>query len=370
MVFADWVEGCMKFLREPVPCSEEQRDSRVPQQINQPYISRRNRARRAYDRQPSPASSHQFSENSCSLFLQDLAVLIPAYNEALVIGSVVLQTLRYTPNVIVIDDGSWDNTAVIAERAGATVLRMGQNQGKAHAIMEGFAYAREQGFEIIAMLDGDGQHDPEDLPLMVLPVRTGAADMVIGSRYLLKNNSIPPYRMAGQWVLNEFTRILSHVKISDTQSGFRVLGKRALDNLDFCSTGYNIESDMITHFARHHLRMVEIPISVTYDVPNKHKMNPLYHGVGVLKNLLCQITRQISIHPRPSGYAAMGIAVLYAGYLFSGLAELVEFPYHFLTIGMFTVITGSYGIAYTLRHIPGLFVRMKGGSKPYSADEP
>ncbi len=291
--------------------------------------------------------------------LQQVAVLIPAYNEALVIGSVVLQALRYTPAVIVIDDGSRDNTARIAQQAGATVLRMGKNQGKAHAIMAGFAYVREKGFEIVVMLDGDGQHDPGDIPLAVLPVMNGTADMVIGSRYLAPGNSIPPYRMAGQWILNEFTRILSRVRISDTQSGFRVLGKRALAHLDFDSSGYNIESDMITHFARQNIRMHEIPISVTYDVPNKHKMNPLLHGIGVFQNLFLQLARQITIHPRPTGYAAMLLAALYGMFLLSDLSHTVRFPYHFLTIGMFTIITGSYGVVYTLRNIPALFLRLK-----------
>lgn len=352
----------MNLPCDPRQCSDEQRGSRVNHLKHYSHVSHRNRFNRAVRRQTLLNTKNynlRGPDQDTYSFLLNLAVVIPAYNEGLVIGSVVLQTLRYTPNVIVIDDGSWDNTAIIAQRAGAIVLRMGENQGKAHAIMAGFTYAKKQGYEFVVMLDGDGQHDPEDIPLMVLPVMTGSADLVIGSRYLLKNNSIPPYRMAGQWVLNEFTRILSHVKISDTQSGFRVLGKKALENLDFFSTGYNIESDMITHFARQKLRMVEIPISVTYDVPNKHKMNPLFHGIGVLKNLLYQITRQISINPRPSGYAAIGVAAVYGVYLFSELSREFQFPYHFLTIGMFTIITGSYGIAYTLRHIPGLFVRMK-----------
>lgn len=292
------------------------------------------------------------SANNRYSHLHHIAVVIPAFNEALVIGSIVIQTLRYVPKVIVVDDGSHDNTAVIAECAGAEVIRIGKNQGKANALMTGFTHAKESGYCTVVMLDGDGQHDPNEIPLMVIPVITGATDLVIGSRYLSESNTIPPYRMAGQWILNGFTRMASHVRITDSQSGFRVLGKKALDNLNFLSKGYNIESDMITHFAMQGIRMLEVPISVTYEVPNSHKMNPVFHGLGILRNLLMQIGSQSTFQAKVPGIAAVIIASGYGLFFISDITKNAFFQYHILTIGMFTIITGSYGIAHVIQKIP------------------
>jgi glycosyltransferase involved in cell wall biosynthesis len=216
------------------------------------------------------------------------AVVAPAYNEALVIGSVVLLAKKHTDRVIVVDDGSTDRTAETARLAGADVIRMPQNGGKAKAMMAGFARARELGYEAVVMLDGDGQHDPEEIPAVAAPVLAGVADLVIGSRFLDTKAEIPAYRRAGQMVLNGFTNLSvdGNFATTDSQSGFRALSRRALENLTFASEGYNIESDMIAHFAPLDLRITEVPISVTYDVPHKHKKNPVSHGFGVLARIL------------------------------------------------------------------------------------
>ncbi|WP_292520550.1 glycosyltransferase family 2 protein [Methanoculleus sp.] len=217
-----------------------------------------------------------------------LAAIIPAYNEGLVIGSVVLQAQQHVDRVIVIDDGSTDRTAEIARLAGADVIEMLDNGGKAKAMTAGFARAREIGFEAVVMLDGDGQHDPAEIPAVVAPVLAGEADLVIGSRFLDTGVKIPKYRVAGQKVLNGFTNLSTDGEFvtTDSQSGFRALSRRALDNLNFASEGYTIESDMIAHFASINLRMTEVPISVTYDVPHKHKKNPISHGFGVLARIV------------------------------------------------------------------------------------
>ena len=180
------------------------------------------------------------------------AVVVPAYNEGLVIGSVVLQARKHADRVIVVDDGSSDRTAETARLAGADVIRFEENGGKARAMMAGFARARELGYEAVVMLDGDGQHDPEEIPAVAAPVLAGVADLVIGSRFLDVKANIPAYRRAGQTVLNGFTNLSvdgGTFATTDSQSGFRALSRRALENLTFASEGYSIESDMIAHFA-------------------------------------------------------------------------------------------------------------------------
>jgi len=218
-----------------------------------------------------------------------LAAVIPAYNEGLVIGSVVLQARKHADRVIVVDDGSSDRTAETARLAGADVIRFEENGGKARAMMAGFARARELGYEAVVMLDGDGQHNPDEIPAVAAPVLAGVADLVIGSRFLEIKADIPAYRRAGQTVLNGFTNLSvdgGSFATTDSQSGFRALSRRAMENLNFSSEGYNIESDMIAHFVPLGLKMAEVPISVTYDVPHKHKKNPVSHGFGVLARIV------------------------------------------------------------------------------------
>jgi len=212
--------------------------------------------------------------------------IIPAYNEELSIGSVVLQTKHFVNYVIVVDDGSTDNTSFIAEAAGAEVIRISQNSGKAAAMMKGFERARELNPAIVVMLDGDGQHNPAEIPHLIKPVFAGKADMVIGSRFLIQGNNIPRYRKLGQKTLDVATQMSSGYPSTDSQSGFRAISRKGLRCLDFISEGYNIESDMITHFLQKGLVISEVPITVKYDVQNGHKKNALSHGYEVLSHLV------------------------------------------------------------------------------------
>ncbi|MEN6518354.1 MAG: glycosyltransferase family 2 protein [Methanospirillum sp.] len=214
-----------------------------------------------------------------------IAALIPAYNEEAVIGSVVAATLAQMTDVIVVDDGSTDATGRLARAAGADVLALAENRGKAGAVMAGFAAAVARGYGAVVMLDADGQHNPDEIPGVLGPVLAGEADLVIGSRFLEVRSEIPRYRVLGQKTLNLFTALGAGVSLTDTQSGFRALGPAALARLDFASTGYSLESDMIAHFADCDLRILEVPISCRYDVPNKHKKNPVLHGLEITSSM-------------------------------------------------------------------------------------
>jgi len=215
-----------------------------------------------------------------------IIAVIPAYNEELTIGSIVLATRQYVDHVIVVDDGSKDRTSHIATLAGAEVLQNPINFGKAQALMKGFTRACTYNPLAIVMLDADGQHNPAEIPGLIKPILAGKADMVIGSRFLNGTNRIPKYRVFGQKTLDIATKVSSGVACTDSQSGFRVLGRRALANLDFYSEGYNIESDMLTHFARRGLTITEVPIGVTYSVVNGHKKNSLAHGLDILSHII------------------------------------------------------------------------------------
>ncbi|NLT37163.1 MAG: glycosyltransferase family 2 protein [Methanomassiliicoccus sp.] len=220
--------------------------------------------------------------------LRTVAV-IPAYNEEIAIGSVVLGALLYVDSVIVVDDHSHDQTSQISEKAGAYVIRLPKNGGKAQALLTGLREAEKQGFDAAVMLDGDGQHRCEDIPTVLAPIVKDEADLAIGSRFLGEQKDIPKYRIFGQKVINRISNASSNVNITDSQSGMRALSARALKNLDFHSDGYNVESDMITHFSDRGLKITEVPISVRYDVPNGHKQGAVSMGMKLLGNVVSMI---------------------------------------------------------------------------------
>jgi len=219
----------------------------------------------------------------------EIVAVIPSYNEEIAIGSVVLGALQYVDHVIVVDDGSKDQTSKFAELAGAEVIRMQVNGGKAKALLTGLKAAERKGCQVAITLDGDGQHRSEDISAVAMPVLDGDADMVIGSRFMGKEKDIPRYRIFGQKVINSLSNAGSKVSVTDSQSGLRALGRRALENLDFASDGYNVESDMIIHFADKGLTIKEVPIEVNYDVPNGHKKGALSMGMGLLSNVVSVI---------------------------------------------------------------------------------
>jgi glycosyltransferase involved in cell wall biosynthesis len=234
-------------------------------------------------------SSGYSKTRSIGISRDEVAVVIPAYNEEVTIGSVVLKALKYCNELYVVNDGSFDLTSEVAELAGAIVIEMEHNSGKAAALMKGLHAAKRDGYSVIVMMDGDEQHKSNDMPALLAPIMNGSADVVIGSRFMKEDNKIPAYRQAGQKVLNTFTNIGSRGKLTDTQSGYRALGPKALENLDFHSSGYSVESDMITHFTNRGLNIVEVPVSVRYDVPNGHKQGSTSMGFRLLENVITTV---------------------------------------------------------------------------------
>jgi len=218
---------------------------------------------------------------------QKITVILPAYNEEVSIGSIILLTKRYADNVIVVDDGSSDRTAEIARKAGAEVIVHEVNTGKGGALKTGFSAA--DGADIIVTMDSDGQHNPSDIPLLVAPILRGEADMVNGSRYLngLDRNT-PIYRRVGQRVLDRFTNLNSGLKITDSQSGFRAFAASTKDNFRFTARGMAIESEMLADAAKSGIRITEVEIGVRYDVECS-TISPIKHGFGVLLMVLKDI---------------------------------------------------------------------------------
>lgn len=226
---------------------------------------------------------------------------IPAYNEGGTVGSVVEAVGEYVDRVVVVDDGSDDETALRAARAGAAVVRHEHNRGYGAALRSIFEYARRENATRLAIIDADGQHDPSDVPKLVSLQQSTGADVVIGSRFLGRTESNTPlYRRLGITIINVLTnvtlgRIAPSQYITDTQSGFRVYGPDAIQTLaDEPDIGDNMSAstDIIFHSARHDFAIEETPTTVDYDVENANSEHPLTHGVGVVTNILVRALRE------------------------------------------------------------------------------
>jgi len=213
-----------------------------------------------------------------------ITAILPAYNEEISIGSIVLRTKNYVDHVMVVDDGSRDHTSKIAELAEAEVIRHQTNNGKGSALKTGFKAVGNS--DIIVTLDADGQHDPAEIPKLVAPIIAGEADMVNGSRYLGKGDkNTPKYRRIGQNVLDKATNISSRLTITDTQSGFRAFAVHTIPSFRFKTKGYGIESEMLVDAANAGLKVKEVETGVRYDVKSSKK-HPISHGIQVLVNVL------------------------------------------------------------------------------------
>lgn len=279
---------------------------------------------------------------------QNITVVLPAFNEEVSIGSIVLLTKLYCDNVIVVDDGSSDRTAAIARKAGAHVVVHEVNKGKGAALNTGFTAAASLGADIIVTMDSDGQHNPADIPLIVAPIIDGTAEMVNGSRYLgHKDKNTPIYRRVGQTILDTATNMNSGLRITDSQSGFRAFAASTKNVFRFSAQGMAIESEMLADAGRSGLRIKEVEIGVRYDVDGS-TISPIKHGLGVLVMVLKDVEFN-----RPLYYFTAPGIVLGLGGLFMGANFLREFMLGkglyfgptmvmilFIIVGTFMTLTG------------------------------
>ena len=218
-----------------------------------------------------------------------LLAAIPAFNEQKTIASVVLTAQRYATKVMVIDDGSEDETAWVAERAGATVIRHATNRGYGAALRSCFDYARESEFEVLVILDGDGQHRPEMIPHVVAPIKAGTADVSIGSRFLTGHESkgVPGYRKFGIGVITRLTNLGTrhNRKVTDAQSGFRAYSRAAIAAIDPLETDMGASSEILWEADRRGLRIVEVPVEVDSAV-HASSQGPIRHGMSVVGSMV------------------------------------------------------------------------------------
>jgi glycosyltransferase involved in cell wall biosynthesis len=273
---------------------------------------------------------------------------IAAYNEARYVGSIVLQARQYVDEVIVVDDGSTDNTARVAELAGATVIRHGENRGKGAAVQSILAEAKRRKPDVLVLLDADAQHNPNEIPTLIKPVSQGY-DLVIGSREAQKDKT-PKYRRIGQKVIFGSSRLASGTKVADSESGFRALSPRAINELDLQAQGFAIESEMITFAADKNLKITEVPISNIY-TKDGSTLNPVRQGIDVLSRIIVMISQG-----RPLFFFGLaGIVLLIVGLIFGIRVIDIALATGNLAIGS-TILTTMFIIAGMLSIFTGVIL--------------
>lgn len=241
---------------------------------------------------------------------------IPAFNEESTIAKVVVRALEHVGVVVVVDDGSGDDTGVIAERLGAVVVRHGKNLGKGAAIRDCFDYAKRNGADVLVTLDGDGQHDPARIPELVDALQKSEADVVIGSR-LARPPDMPKHRWMGGRMLDHATQVKIGDRVVDAQSGFRAYSRKAVEALVAAEYGMGVDSEIIMRAHKAGMRIIEVPIEVSYNGPKTSTHNPMMHAFDVTFSLV----KFISIrHP----------LLFYGG--FALLFFAISFVFGFMTI--------------------------------------
>jgi glycosyltransferase involved in cell wall biosynthesis len=208
---------------------------------------------------------------------QNLSVLIPSYNEARTIGDLVRRLRERDLTVYVVDDGSSDDTASIAEREGAVVLKHKVNKGKGASMREGFRHIIKKGFDSVIVMDGDGQHQVEDIGNFLEKMETTKADIVIGNR-MSDTSSMPLLRVYTNRFMSALISGMSGQRVPDTQSGFRLIKSVVLKNINLESSNYEIESEMIIKAARAGFRIESTTMKTIYR-NEKSRINPVIDAI-------------------------------------------------------------------------------------------
>lgn len=221
---------------------------------------------------------------------ESILVILPAYNEGKVIGT-VLQSVKNEGyhNICVIDDGSTDQTSQIAQNAGVFVLRHLINRGAGAAIQTGLSYAKKEGYPYAVLMDSDGQHFPSDIAHLSEKIVRSQADIVIGNRFMRSKTSIPTHRIIYNNIADLYTNIFCKKNYSDTQSGFRLLNRRAIELLQLKNRDFAFCSEMIFYAEKNKLRIEECPIQVKYTTYSLNKGQNLREGIRTARSILWRV---------------------------------------------------------------------------------
>ena len=271
-----------------------------------------------------------------------IAAGIPAFNEEKNVGSMIVELLKFVDIVIVCNDGSNDNTGMIAKKMGAIVVNHERNLGYGAGIKSLFLKARELGVDVLVTLDADGQHRPEDVLAVLEPIKKHETDIVIGSRFLDQNQQqIPSYRRAGIKIITKLANTTLDKTITDSQSGFRAYNSNVLSEIIPLEHGMGVSNEILIKANKKGFTISEVPIVVSYQ-GDTSTHNPVSHGASVIFSTL----KIISIENPFKLYGIPGSIFLAIGLFFTVLTiqDFTETKQMLLStaiIGAATIIFGT-----------------------------
>lgn len=225
-----------------------------------------------------------------------VCIIIPAYNEASVIASVIndiastFNNSSYDTDIVVVNDGSKDDTSSVSNEEGARVIDHILNTGAGGATSTGLRYAQKYEYDIAATMDADGQHIAKDVRRGIDLIVAHKSDLVIGSR-LINADGMSHMKRLGNWGLTTITYLLFGIKVTDSQSGLRIFSKNALRELRWKTTGYEFCSEMLWRANQQHLKIEEYQIQAIYTDYSKGKGQNNWNAVNIIKSL---VSRRIS----------------------------------------------------------------------------
>lgn len=266
---------------------------------------------------------------------------IPAYNEEKNIAAVILKLKKITDKIIVCNDGSNDSTGNIARELGAIVIDHAKNMGYGASIKSIFLAAREMKAGILVTFDADGQHRVEDIERLISPINDGKFDIVIGSRFLDRNNSeVPEYRKFGIKIITKVTNASLQDNLTDSQSGLRAYSNRVLAELTLSESGMGVSTEILIKASNKGFKIGEVPIKILYggDTSSQH---PITHGASVLMSTL----KFMSIDHPLKFYGIPGIVFSIIGIFFTmwSIQEYTQygnFPLILAVLAIGTILLG------------------------------
>lgn len=230
---------------------------------------------------------------AASIPASEVWVLLPAYNEGRVIGQVIREVrMLGFDRILVVNDGSDDQTGAVALEQGAVLISHPINRGAGAVVQTGIIWARRHQVQYLVQLDADGQHHPTDIPALISAMEMTGCDIVIGSRFAKESSDIPRIRIFYNQISNLITNWFCDKWYSDTQSGFRMLSRSAIEKLDLHLDGFGYCSEMIIQAEQKGLEIAEVPISVSYTEYSMSKGQDFYNGVVTAINLLWKLIFQ------------------------------------------------------------------------------
>ena len=216
----------------------------------------------------------------------DVWVVIPVFNEAQVLEQVVRQTLAVFPNVVCVDDGSGDGSVEVVLRTAAHLVRHPVNLGQGAALQTGLTYARAQpNAQFFVMFDADGQHRLEDASTMVALARSGAADVVLGTRFAENADTVPLLKRIVLRTAVLLSPAGRKLKLTDAHNGLRVLTRPVADHLQITMNGMAHASEIVSYLGRSSWRVREVPVTIRYTEYSRSKGQSLLNGVNILFDL-------------------------------------------------------------------------------------